>query len=182
MMNSFFPGPGTVHSTGGGSPTQVRVTFTAPSGAGLALDHASIGIQAAAGDPVDTTATPVQLFFSSSAGFSISSGTSITSDWATLAVSSTTGTVYSRTLTTDEGGWGSQWGFRGIHGPITGSSTPVVITQELNGATVGYVSGAGSDSHYYYQTGDTYNVADVDTSGMGVQSGRCYNVTLIETQ
>src|SRR6266403_6063092 len=95
-----------VKSGGGGSPTQVRVTFTQITGVGsVTVNNASIGIQAGSGDPYDTSATPVELKFAGVSGFTLVSGSSITSDWATLTVSSSTGTVFSSTPDAAESGW-----------------------------------------------------------------------------
>lgn len=64
--------------------TQVRVRFQSAGGS-LQLDNASIGIRTS---NADTASTPVELKFSGASGFTIGSGSQITSDWADLTFSS----------------------------------------------------------------------------------------------
>lgn len=66
----------------GGALDQVRVRFVSHSGLGWATTNVSIGIWT--GVTMKTTATPVELLFSGSSGFSIGSGSTITSDWVNL--------------------------------------------------------------------------------------------------
>lgn len=65
-----------------GAGQMVRVTFLASSAATFATDNCAIGVLTgglASGGA--TVATPVELKFAGSSGFSISAGASITSDW-----------------------------------------------------------------------------------------------------
>lgn len=64
--------------------TQIRVTFTAGTDAGLVVTNASIGKGAGTGFG-DCTATPLTLLFSGASGFTISAGAQITSDWLNLS-------------------------------------------------------------------------------------------------
>lgn len=67
----------------GGAQSQVRVTFTAASGTGLAYSNCSIGIWS--GTTMITTATPVPLLFGGNPGCSAAAGASTpASDWANL--------------------------------------------------------------------------------------------------
>lgn len=163
-------------SGGGGSPTQVRVTFQASTSSPMILDHASIGIQAGAGNAWDTTLTPVELKFSGVSGFNISATTTITSDWANLVISSSAGTVASRTMTTQGSGWGG-FSIRQVVSPITGGS-PVVVIMD-NNASANNVAYVASDNAYY--TGSaTY--ASTTPGGLVTDANHCYGVILIETQ
>lgn len=167
---------------GGGSPTQVRVTFKAPTLSSLILDHASIGIKAGAGNAWDTTATPVELKFSGVSGFNISASASITSDWANLVVSSSAGTVLSRTMSTEDLGWGS-YSIRSILGPVTGGATSLVVIQDVNssGNYLATVNAIGTDASYYFgPSAPNYNNAT--PSGGSLSAYNCFCVTSIETQ
>lgn len=165
-----------VPASGGGSPTQVRVTFQASTSSPMILDHASIGIQAGAGNAWDTTLTPVELLFSGVSGFSILASATITSDWASLGISSSTGTVASRTMTTQGSGWGG-FSIRQVISPITGGS-PVVVVMD-NNAIANNVAYVASDNAYY--TGSaTY--ANATPAGLSPDLNHCYGVILIETQ
>jgi hypothetical protein len=62
--------------------TRIRVTFTAGS-TGLHCDHAAVGYSAGSGA---TTATPVELLFGGSSGFTIGNNASVTSDFLTFPV------------------------------------------------------------------------------------------------
>ena len=64
--------------------TQVRVTFEAPAAASTKADRASIGVHN--GTASQTTATPVELLFSGVSGFTITTGGTLVSDWATMVV------------------------------------------------------------------------------------------------
>lgn len=61
----------------------VRATFEAASAASTQVDHASVGVRTT---NADTVATPVEFLFSGVAGFTLTAGTTITSDWAQLPV------------------------------------------------------------------------------------------------
>jgi hypothetical protein len=61
---------------------QVRVTFQASSAAVFSCGHCSVGV--AATSP-NTVATPVELTFTGSSGFSISNSGTIVSDWVNLS-------------------------------------------------------------------------------------------------
>lgn len=71
--------------------TLVRVRFVAAaSGAAMAVDHCSIGIQGSATAPSMVTDPPMELTFNGGQhGFSIAAGATITSDWAPLTIAST---------------------------------------------------------------------------------------------
>src|SRR6266403_2434495 len=131
-----------VKSGGGGGPTQVSVTFTQmPAVWPITINNASVGIQAGSGDPYDTSATPVELKFAVVSGFTLAAANSITSDWATLTVSSSTGTVFSGTPDTSEGGWDG-YSMRVVY-PATGSATPVVVIMDVAGGAVSYKDSSG---------------------------------------
>ncbi len=172
-----------VKSGGGGSPTQVRVTFTQITGVGsVTVNNASIGIQAGSGDPYDTSATPVELKFAGVSGFTLAAANSITSDWATLTVSSSTGTVFSGTPDTSEGGWDG-YSMRVVY-PATGSATPVVVIMDVAGGAVSYKdsSGIAGVAGYYKAATASYATADVTGFTGPYGTNRVQAVTLIETQ
>lgn len=75
-----------LNSTGIASLGQVRVTFTASTAAGMTVDTAAVAVVGGATFP-NTAATPTQLFFSGAPGFTISAGTTITSDWVNFTAS-----------------------------------------------------------------------------------------------
>lgn len=60
---------------------QVRVRFATGSSS-FDVDNCSVGI--ANGSTEDTTATPVELLFSAASGFTMSSSSTLTSDWVNL--------------------------------------------------------------------------------------------------
>lgn len=57
---------------------QIRITFEASNAAAFDADNCAIGIQDTA---ADTTATPVELLFGETSGFTLTAGQTITSDW-----------------------------------------------------------------------------------------------------
>ena len=61
---------------------QIRVRFVASTAGSFSCDNCSIGISAGAND--NTTATPVELLFSGSSGFTISAAGTLVSDWVNL--------------------------------------------------------------------------------------------------
>lgn len=69
-----------------GGTTRIRVTFKAIATGPTSSDtnHCSVGVWNGAN--TDCTATPVELLFGGASGFSILSGTQITSDWVDLPV------------------------------------------------------------------------------------------------
>lgn len=69
----------------GQAAAQIRVTFKASSSEAWTVAHASVGVQSSG---PDTVSTPVELLFSAESGFSIAAGMEITSDWATVNMSS----------------------------------------------------------------------------------------------
>lgn len=71
----------------GNSITKIRATFAASSATGFATGHCSIGKRNPAEIPLyaNTLSTPLELLFSGNSGFSISSGSMITSDWSTIS-------------------------------------------------------------------------------------------------
>lgn len=97
-------GEGVLKAVPAAGPTsQVAVTFAAGSANGFAINNASIGIQSST---YDTAATPVELTFNGGQhGFSISAGTTITSDWVNLQISTSAGTVFSRSAQPDGANW-----------------------------------------------------------------------------
>lgn len=60
----------------------IRATFEAASAATSQVDNASVGIRSS---NADTAATPVEFLFSGVSGFTLTAGTSITSDWAQIS-------------------------------------------------------------------------------------------------
>jgi len=66
-----------------GAGNSVTVTFNGSTAGTFTVDNASIGIQSS---QYNTVSTPVELKFSGVSGFSLSAGSSITSDAATLTV------------------------------------------------------------------------------------------------
>lgn len=75
--------------------TKLRLTYHAPSNAGGSLAKAYVGLQATSGDAYDIDGTPIEVTFSSSSGFSIGAGESITSDEVTLTFDGTRNLVIS---------------------------------------------------------------------------------------
>ncbi len=172
-----------VKSGGGGGPTQVRVTFTQiPTVGPITINNASVGIQAGSGDPYDTSATPVELKFAGVSGFTLAAGNSITSDWATLTVSSSTGSVFSATPDAAESGWNG-YTMRAIY-PVTGSATPVVVIMDVgSGGAISYKEGGPAGVAMYYLAATTsYATADVTGYNGPYGTNRVQAVTLIETQ
>lgn len=65
----------------------VRVTFrAATTGANFHTNNVSIGLLAAGGSGVDTTATPTEILFSAGHGFNIAAGATIVSDWTVFSL------------------------------------------------------------------------------------------------
>ena len=145
-------------TTGGGGVSQVRVTFKAASATTSTITRCSIGLQAGSGDEYDTASTPVELLFSSVSGFSISSGATITSDWANLIVSSTVGTVFTVGASADEGGW-TGYGIRNVI-PVSGGSVPVIVCLDVGAAGTLIHSDGGTGSDSYYKSSFQSSTAD----------------------
>lgn len=79
--------------TPSGAPTQLRLNIQGGSFEGVIITEAYVGAKAAAGDAYDFATTPIQLTWSGSAGTSIMSSATVTSDWVNFAYNGTSGIV-----------------------------------------------------------------------------------------
>ncbi len=169
-------GPGAL----GASVTQARVTFQArPAAVGMKLDHASICVQSTT---YNCASAPVELLFSGAHGFNIAAGATITSDWANIVVSSSAGTVYTKTLSSQQTGWAG-YSVRTLIDPVTGNASKLVVIMDWN-------SVAGSDSDaavneagtngYYLAATASYN--QQSPAGSWTAQGFRDGVNKVETQ
>lgn len=131
---------------------QLRATFTASSSTGLTVAHASIGKWYDTGEP-DTTATPLELKFSTASGFSISSGASITSDWVDASSLS-----------------------------LTSGDAVVVIMDITTPGGVRYRSGNSNVNTWYKVGGTSWNVAAPGVGAFGYSANNVFSVASVETQ
>ncbi len=69
------------------SGTTIRVTFKAPSGSSTIVDHASIVERS--GSTVNGTTAPTELLFSGGSGFTVTAGTTVTSDGLSFSLDET---------------------------------------------------------------------------------------------
>lgn len=165
-------------------PTQVRVTFSSRTGSsGTKVNNVSIGLQAPSGDLYDTAATPVELLCSGVSGFNLTAGTSITSDWANLAISTTAGVVFSVSQAGNDAGW-VNYSVRNVVAPITGgAASGVILIYDMSSgpADLGAAPfGTGSTSYYRSGGGPSYNIADA--TQFNAYSATTFICTQIETQ
>lgn len=148
----------------GGPLNQFRVTFEASSANTWKVDNASLGISihtAATADnasDAETTATPVELLFSGASGFTLTAGTTIVSDWVTLAgVASTSLLVVVQDVSNTGGN-----------------------SREISG--LGAVTTGGTSANFKAAT-NSYNVASpISSPDYTVFNGRLYGINKVETR
>ena len=121
---------------------EVRVTFEAPASGSTVADHAAIGVFA--GTNADTNATPVELKFSGSSGFTITNGAQIVSDWATL----TTTTANKLVVIVDHNG--SSGGTVRKLSPVASGNNLYKTGATYTQATPAGLSGGGGNTTYFF--------------------------------
>lgn len=158
-----------------GNPTQVRVTFTAAV-EGLKIDHASLGIQNANWDTTENP--PLELKFSGASGFNIGASASIASDWLTLAVSTTRGTVFTAAIAGDNNGVAG-YSLR-EYIPISGG-TPIIVIVDLSASgPCGLPFTAQTPGTTYFSGSASYNLQN--TPGGWSTTTNIYGISKVETQ
>jgi hypothetical protein len=153
-------------------PTQVRVTIKS-STSGTVIDNVSIGIQSTT---YNTALTPVELLFSGGHGVTLGVSETLTSDWATLTIGSSIGSIFSGSGSGNDSGW-INYSARSIV-PVTGGFNVIVIIDTGASGGAGYVDVSGSS--YYQASSNSYNVAS--PSGSWTSWGNIVGIVGVETQ
>jgi hypothetical protein len=176
-------------SGGGGGNTQIKVTFVAAAGGGnnLILDHASAGISASPGTGTEyqTTLTPIELLFSLGHGFTLTAGSSVTSDLALLSTAGSSGTQFTGTQSSTDGSGWNGYSMREVV-TLTGG-TVVVVVMDFNSASTGTIASTGTgactavNNNFLYYMAASATYASATPTGFTARN-QCDIISTIQVQ